>query len=172
MGQTHSRMSWQTPHFQPCQHGAAVEHHPAELVSALAAAFADGIGRFVASAAEHPELNQIMVHEGTTATDRLKWPDRNAPKAVPRRDPTGVGVLRKAGVAALIDNEILYYVLIGAASLPYVNASEVRFLGFARPVPGHRTVCGLSPRSRQQDRTRRPRRSGALLARASRYYVC
>ena len=73
MGQTHSRMSWQTPQFQPCQHGAAVEHHPAELVSALAAAFADGIRRFVAFAAEHPELNQIMVHEGTTATDRLKW---------------------------------------------------------------------------------------------------
>jgi TetR/AcrR family transcriptional regulator len=37
-------------------------------------------------------------------------------------------VLRKAGVAAPIDNEILYYVLIGAASLSYVNASEVRFL--------------------------------------------
>lgn len=37
-------------------------------------------------------------------------------------------ILRDAGVAAPIDNEILYYVLIGAASLPYVNASEVRLL--------------------------------------------
>ncbi|WP_196761839.1 hypothetical protein [Mycobacterium avium] len=37
-------------------------------------------------------------------------------------------VLRKAGVAAPIDSEILYYVLIGAASLPYVNAPEVRLL--------------------------------------------
>jgi TetR/AcrR family transcriptional regulator len=37
-------------------------------------------------------------------------------------------VLRDAGVAAPIDNEILYYVLIGAASLPYVNAPEVRLL--------------------------------------------
>ena len=37
-------------------------------------------------------------------------------------------ILRKAGIAAPIDSEILYYVLIGAASLPYVNAPEVRLL--------------------------------------------
>jgi hypothetical protein len=37
-------------------------------------------------------------------------------------------MLRDAGVAAAIDSEILYYVLIGAASLPYVNAAEVRLL--------------------------------------------
>ena len=39
----------------------------------LAAAFADAIRRFVRFAAEHPELNQIMVHEGTAASDRLTW---------------------------------------------------------------------------------------------------
>jgi hypothetical protein len=37
-------------------------------------------------------------------------------------------MLRDAGVAAPIDSDILYYVLIGAASLPYVNAAEVRLL--------------------------------------------
>jgi hypothetical protein len=37
-------------------------------------------------------------------------------------------ILRNAGIAAPIDNEILYYVLVGAASLPYVNAPEVRLL--------------------------------------------
>ena len=37
-------------------------------------------------------------------------------------------ILRDAGIAAPIDSEILYYVLIGAASLPYVNAPEVRLL--------------------------------------------
>ena len=42
-------------------------------VAALAAAFADGIRRFVRFAAKHPELNQIMVHEGTAASDRLTW---------------------------------------------------------------------------------------------------
>jgi len=39
----------------------------------LSAAFADAIRRFVRFAAEHPELNQIMVHEGTAASDRLTW---------------------------------------------------------------------------------------------------
>jgi hypothetical protein len=37
-------------------------------------------------------------------------------------------LLRDVGVAAPIDSEILYYVLIGGASLPYVNAAEVRLL--------------------------------------------
>jgi TetR/AcrR family transcriptional regulator len=37
-------------------------------------------------------------------------------------------LLRNDGVAAPIESEILYYVLIGAASLPYVNAHEVRLL--------------------------------------------
>src|ERR1700730_9303698 len=39
----------------------------------LAAAFADAIRRLVQFVAEHPELNQIMVHEGTAASDRLTW---------------------------------------------------------------------------------------------------
>src|SRR5712672_2377748 len=42
-------------------------------VPELAAAFAEGIRRFVGFAAEHPELNQIIVIEGTTATDRSVW---------------------------------------------------------------------------------------------------
>ena len=36
------------------------------------AGFADGIRRFVRFAAEHPELNQIMVHEGTAPA--TGWP--------------------------------------------------------------------------------------------------
>jgi hypothetical protein len=42
-------------------------------VPALVAAFAEGIGRFVQFAAEHPGLNQITVHDGAAATDRLAW---------------------------------------------------------------------------------------------------
>jgi TetR/AcrR family transcriptional regulator len=105
---------------------------PAKLtgvdVPALAEAFADGIRRFVRFAAEHPELNQIMVHEGTAASDRLTWMTKTHVK--PFFDGIRVmwQILRDAGVAAPIDNEILYYVLIGAASLPYVNAPEFRLL--------------------------------------------
>ena len=94
----------------------------------LAAAFADAIRRFVRFAAEHPELNQIMVHEGTAASDRLTWMTETHVKPVFDAIRPAWQVLRDIGVAAPIDNEILYYVLIGAASLPYVNAPEVRLL--------------------------------------------
>ena len=97
-------------------------------VAALATAFADGIRRFVAFAAEHPELNQIMVHEGTAASDRLTWMTQTHVKPFFNGIRPAWQLLRKAGIAAPIDSEILYYVLIGAASLPYVNAPEVRLL--------------------------------------------
>jgi len=105
---------------------------PAELsgvdVSQLASAFADGIRRFVRFAAEHPELNQIMVHEGTAASERLAWMTETHVKPVFDGIRPAWQMLQKAGVAAPIDHEILYYVLVGAASLPYVNAPEVRLL--------------------------------------------
>jgi TetR/AcrR family transcriptional regulator len=94
----------------------------------LAAAFADAIRRLVQFAAEHPELNQIMVHEGTAASDRLTWMTETHVKPVFDAIRPAWQILRDAGVAAPIDSEILYYVLIGAASLPYVNAPEVRLL--------------------------------------------
>jgi AcrR family transcriptional regulator len=94
----------------------------------LASAFADGIRRFVKFAAEHPELNQIMVHEGTAASDRLSWMTETHVKPVFDGIRPVWQMLRDAGVVPPIDSEILYYVLVGAASLPYVNASEVRLL--------------------------------------------
>jgi hypothetical protein len=96
--------------------------------SELAAAFAGGIRRFVQFAAEHPELNQIMVHEATTASARLEWMVETHVKPFFDGVMTAWQALRVAGIAAPIDGEILYYVLIGAASLPYVNAPEVRLL--------------------------------------------
>jgi len=105
---------------------------PADLsgidVQHLAAAFAEGVRRFVRFAAEHPELNQIMVHEGTAASDRLEWMTDTHVRPVFEGIRPAWQMLREAGVAAPIDSEILYYVLVGAASLPYVNAPEVRLL--------------------------------------------
>jgi TetR/AcrR family transcriptional regulator len=105
---------------------------PAKLagidVSQLAAGFADGIRRLVRFVAAHPELNQIMVHEGTVPSDRLTWLTETHVKPFFNGIRPAWQMLRDAGVAAPIDSEILYYVLIGAASLPYVNASEVRLL--------------------------------------------
>jgi TetR/AcrR family transcriptional regulator len=94
----------------------------------IAAGFAYGIRQFVKFAAEHPELNQIMVHEGTAASDRLAWMTETHVKPFFNGLSPAWQVLRDAGIAAPIDNEILYYVLVGAASLPYVNAPEVRLL--------------------------------------------
>jgi AcrR family transcriptional regulator len=114
---------------------------PAKLagveVSVLAAAFADGIRRFVRFAADHPELNQIMVHEGTAPSDRLTWMTDTHIKPVFNGIRPAWQMLRDAGVAAAIDSEILYYVLIGAASLPYVNAAEVRLLTGRDPKSPH-----------------------------------
>ena len=94
----------------------------------LAAAFAEGIRRLVRFVAAHPELNQIMVHEGTTPSERLTWLTDTHVKPVFNGIRGAWQLLRDAGVAAPIDSEILYYVLIGGASLPYVNAAEVRLL--------------------------------------------
>ena len=102
-------------------------------VPALATGFADGIRRFVRFAAEHPELNQIMVHEGTAASDRLTWMTETHVKPFFDVIRPGWQTLRDAGIAAPIDDEIFYYVLIGAASLPYVNAPEVRLLTGRNP---------------------------------------
>jgi TetR/AcrR family transcriptional regulator len=106
-----------------------VPARPTELdVSQLASTFAVGIRRFVTFAAEHPELNQIMVHEGTASSDRLTWLTQTHVKPFFDGIQPAWQLLREAGVAAQIDGEILYYVLVGAASLPYVNAPEVRLL--------------------------------------------
>jgi TetR/AcrR family transcriptional regulator len=94
----------------------------------LSAAFAEAIRRFVRFAAEHPELNQIMVHEGTAASDRLTWMTKTHVKPVFDAIRPAWQMLRDVGIAAPIDSEVFYYVLIGAASLPYVNAPEVRLL--------------------------------------------
>jgi len=99
-----------------------------EVVFIFAAAFADGMRRLVRFVAAHPELNQIMVHEGTAPSDRLTWLTETHVKPFFNGIRPAWQMLRDAGVAAPIDNEILYYVLIGAASLPYVNAAEVRLL--------------------------------------------
>ncbi|HEV3264168.1 MAG TPA: TetR/AcrR family transcriptional regulator [Acidimicrobiales bacterium] len=102
-------------------------------VSLLASGFADGIRRFVRFAAEHPELNQIMVHEGTAASERLTWMTETHVEPFFRGIRPAWQILRDAGVAAPIDSDILYYVLVGAASLPYVTAPEVRLLTGRNP---------------------------------------
>ncbi len=84
-------------------------------------------------AAAHPELNQIMVHEATGDSDRLRWmverhvrPWYDLIRVVWQR-------LREAGIAAPLDHTMVHYVIVGAASMPYVNAPEARLLTGVEP---------------------------------------
>jgi TetR/AcrR family transcriptional regulator len=99
----------------------------------LASAFAESVRRFVRFAAAHPELNQIMVHEATEDSARLRWMVERHIR--PLYDATRImwQRLRDAGIAAPIDPAIVHYVIVGAASLPFVNAPEVRLLAGAEP---------------------------------------
>jgi hypothetical protein len=84
-------------------------------------------------AAEHPELNQIMVHEGTAASARLAWIAETHIKPVFNAISFAWGILRNAGWAAPIDSDVLYYLLVGAATQPYVTAAEVRLVAGRDP---------------------------------------
>jgi len=93
------------------------------------AGFAANIRAFVRAAAALPELNRIMVQEATIDSERLEWivehhtrPRFQAVTGHWRR-------LRAGGLVADIDEVVLYYSLVGAASLAYVNAPEARRLG-------------------------------------------
>lgn len=74
-----------------------------------------------------------MVHEATAESGRLKWmterhvrPLYDAARPLWRR-------LRAAGIAAPIDHRLFHYVMVGAASLVYVNALEARLLTGIEP---------------------------------------
>jgi AcrR family transcriptional regulator len=102
-------------------------------VDLLAGGFADMIRRFVRFAAAHPELNQIMVHEATAASDRLTWMTERHVRPLYEAIRIAWARLREAGVAAPIDPAMVHYVLVGAASLPYVNSPEARLLTGSEP---------------------------------------
>jgi AcrR family transcriptional regulator len=90
--------------------------------------FAANIRAFVRAVARLPELNRIMVQEATADSDRLAWIVERHTR--PRYDALAKGwtALREAGHVPDIDETVLYYTLIGAASLAYVNAPEARQL--------------------------------------------
>ena len=103
------------------------------VVDTLADGFAEMIRRFVRFAAAHPELNQIMVHEATAQSGRLRWVTERHVRSLYDAVRVLWRRLREAGIAAPIDDAVFHYVLVGAASMPYVNAPEARLLTGAEP---------------------------------------
>jgi AcrR family transcriptional regulator len=91
--------------------------------------FAANLRAFVRAAAGLPELNRIMVQEATIDSDRLQWIVDHHTR--PRFDlvTSAWRRLRASGTVADVDEVVLYYSLVGAASLAYVNAPEARLLG-------------------------------------------
>lgn len=99
----------------------------------LATAFAAGLRRFVRFAAAHPELNRILVHEATEDSDRLRWLVDRHVRPLYEGTRSVWQVLLDAGIAAPIDPASVHYVIVGAASMPFVNAPEARLLTGAEP---------------------------------------
>lgn len=99
----------------------------------VAGRFGEAIRRFVRFAARHPELNRIMVHEGCTATDRLRWLTDQHVRPLHALITASWTRLRGAGIAAPVPTRVVHHVLVGAASLPYVVSAEVELLGFGIP---------------------------------------
>jgi AcrR family transcriptional regulator len=99
----------------------------------LAEAFAEAVRRFVRFAAAHPELNQIMVHEATEDSDRLRWMVERHVRPLYNGIRDAWQQLRAAGLAAPIEPALVHYVIVGAASLPFVNAPEARLLTGSEP---------------------------------------
>lgn len=96
-------------------------------------AVAETIRRFVRFAAAHPELNRIMVHEGTEDTARLhRLVDRHV-RPIYEATTAVWEQLRDAGIAAPIEPTMVHWVIVGAGSLPFVNAPEVRLLAGVEP---------------------------------------
>lgn len=83
------------------------------------------IRRFVRFASRRPELNRIMVQEATHDSDRLDWIVDTHVRA---RFEWLSSLLGRAAAPALreLDPLALYYSLVGATSLLYVNAPEAR----------------------------------------------
>ncbi|MCB1262788.1 MAG: TetR/AcrR family transcriptional regulator [Acidimicrobiales bacterium] len=117
---------------------AAVDHLFAQLAADIAPAvtaagddrarFAAAVRAFVHFAAAHPELNRIMVHESTVESDRLRWLVDTHVRAAFAFVTSMWHTLRTDPATPPIDETVLYYLLVGGASLLYVNAAEARLL--------------------------------------------
>lgn len=110
----------------------SVDAHSAD-VATVVGTFAEIIRRFVRFAAAHPELNRIMVHEATAPGPRLELLAESYVRPLYEAGRALWSRLRSEGVAAPIDERIIHYVLVGSASLLYVNAPEARLLAGVEP---------------------------------------
>ena len=101
------------------------------------AAFELTIRALVRAVSRLPELNRVMVHEATADSERLTWlVDRHVRSRFDELSTLWTQVMAAGGTHLSADPLVLYYCLLGAASLLYVNAPEAQLLRGAEASPG------------------------------------
>lgn len=76
-----------------------------------------------------PELNRVMVHASTADSTRLSWlVDRHVRPRFEQLSPLWAQVRAENGTHLDAEPLLIYYCLLGAASLIYVNAPEAALL--------------------------------------------
>lgn len=99
-------------------------------------AFAQAIRALVRAVSQVPELNRMMVQEATEDSERLAWiVDRHVRRRFALVAELWRAVSDERGTTHLadVDESIVYYTLVGGASLIYVNAPEARRLTGREP---------------------------------------
>jgi TetR/AcrR family transcriptional regulator len=99
------------------------------------AVFEATIRGLVHFAARRPELNRIMMHEATNASDRLKWLVDTRLRSRHGSLTATWSELVAGGLVAPIDVDVVYHTVVGAASLLYANAPEAQLLGIDTASP-------------------------------------
>jgi AcrR family transcriptional regulator len=97
--------------------------------SAAVDLFESGIRALVHAVSRLPELNRIMVHEATTDSERLGWlVDRHVRNRFEQLGQLWLQVRADGQTHLDADPVVIYYCVLGAASLLYVNAPEAAHL--------------------------------------------
>ncbi len=101
---------------------------PPDLARDGRADFAEGVWRFVHAAARLPELNRMMVHEAMAASERLDWIVERHVRARFDQIRSAWSELVETGAVESVDELVVYYSLMDATSLRFVNDEEARRL--------------------------------------------
>jgi TetR/AcrR family transcriptional regulator len=108
---------------------AATEAVGSPEVGDAAGVFETVVRALVRTVSRLPELNRVMVHASTADSERLAWlVERHVRPRFEELAPAWEQVRAEGGTHLDADPLVVYYCLLGAASLLYVNAPEAAHL--------------------------------------------
>jgi AcrR family transcriptional regulator len=108
---------------------AASESSGSSQVDHAAGVFEVGVRALVRAVSRLPELNRVMVHASTADSERLAWlVDQHVRPRFEQLAVVWRQVQAEGGTHLDADPLLIYYCLLGAASLLYVNAPEAAHL--------------------------------------------